>query len=231
MPEIRYRDLIPYDPPNATDADRADVYRLLGLRKLKLSKAEREKLIAARRPVPVPLEDLVKDHDPERKRFVMRVKGALHNEEYLISIYMDHIGRPEAVPDSWRTPTPHTLGVAWKIRKPTSAPAPHPARAEGETLQFDPLDTSRYVAMSQRGVHLSNITAFTETCMLCRMSLAEKAEGNSRAHTLHGHQALERLQHQHGRGEGRAPVYIPEALQKIEQRQEQQQCHYCPQSL
>lgn len=79
MPQYAYRDLIPYEPDSATDADRAVVYCLLHLRKLKLSKAEREKLTAAHGTLPVTLENLVKDHDPERKRFVKGANGPLHN--------------------------------------------------------------------------------------------------------------------------------------------------------
>ena len=152
MPRPEYMDALPYDPPNATDADRKEVDRLLKMRKLRRSKEERQQLIAIQKPYLDTLEDLVRDHDPERKRFASKhANGPLHNQEYLISIYMDHVGRPEAVPDSWRTPTPYKPGVACKIRQTMPAKRARPARDEGESLQFDPLDTSRY-ALCHSGV-------------------------------------------------------------------------------
>jgi hypothetical protein len=165
MPQCEYRDLIPYDPESATDADKADVYRLLHLRKLRLSKTARDKLTAAQKPLPCTLEDLVKDHDPQRKRYVPGAKGALHNEEYLISIHMDSTGRPATVPDSWRTPYPYKPGFACRISKTMPAPAPRPARAEGEILQFDPLDTSRYASCHREGCNCqASLHSQSHTC-------------------------------------------------------------------
>lgn len=175
MPQCEYRDHIPYDPESATDADKADVYRLLNMRKLRLSKKARDELTAAQKPLPCTLEDLVKGHDPQRKRYVPGTKDTLHNEEYLISIYMDSIGRPAAVPDSWRIPYPHKPGFACRINKTMPAPAPRPARAEGEFLEFDPLDISGYASCHREGCNCQ-ASLRSQRRTLYRMSLGEKAE-------------------------------------------------------
>lgn len=165
MRQVVYRDLIPYGPPNATDADRQEVDRLINMRKLTLNKQERLKHIADQTAVPDTLEVLVEGHDPERKRFVKGAKSALHNEEYLVSTYMDYISRPDAVPDSWRTPTPHRPNVTCKIRKKKLAPAPRPARVEGETL-----DTSRY-ALRHRGGCNCQASLHSQRCTCCARCL------------------------------------------------------------